>query len=435
MIVRRRSGRNFLRILLTILPSALACLFLAGCEDGYDVDILYPPRTHWLVVESLKDVVPTRYDPPGMYPLDTLDNPNTSLFGPNDGKLLLAKRGSALLDPRVLSSSQRGQLVLALRDLAGRPAHPKIDISGDKFMVEEKGTRVPIDTLLEKDLKLDSKTLEQGSLLYRTNCLHCHGLSGDGRGPTGPWVNPHPRDYRQGIFKFASSAQVQNRKPRRDDLKRVLVNGIEGTTMPSFHLLKADDLEAIISYIIHLSIRGETEFDVLTDLIREKEQGAPEGDPMIERVRGKADEIARSWLDAQKTEIRPTKPPEYKSEAERLESAMRGYKVYTNKDVACAGCHLNYGRDAAFRYDAWGTIVKPRNFFTNTYRGGRRPIEIYWRIAGGINGADMAPFAKNPAAITDEEDKQIWDLISFLNILPYPEKRQELKDKYGIVVE
>ena len=37
--------------------------------------------------------------------------------------------------------------------------------------------------------------------------------------------------------------------------------------------------------------------------------------------------------------------------------------------------------------------------------------------------------------ITEDEDKQIWDLISFLNILPYPEKRQELKDKYGITVE
>jgi hypothetical protein len=206
--------------------------------------------------------------------------------------------------------------------------------------------------------------------------------------------------------------------------------------MPSFHLLKDEELEAIVSYIIHLSIRGEAEFSVLQELITESQQSPPPpSDPMILRVRGRADEIARSWLEAQKSEIKPVKPPEYKSEDERLASAARGYKVYTNSNVACAGCHLNYGRDAAFRYDAWGTIVKPRNFFQNMYRGGRRPIEVYWRIAGGINGADMAPFAKNPAAITEDEDKQIWDLISFLNILPYPEKRQELKDKYGIAVE
>ncbi|HEV3145826.1 MAG TPA: cytochrome c [Gemmataceae bacterium] len=435
MIARRPSGRNFFRVLLITLPTALACLLLAGCEDGYDVDILYPPRADWLVVESLKDVVPTRYDPPGMLPLETLDHLDSTLFGP-DQKLLLPKKGGAILDPRILPSDTRRELALALRDLAGRPAHPKIDISGDKFFWEDKGARSQIDLVLEKELKLDSKTLEQGSALYRTNCLHCHGLAGDGRGPTGHWINPHPRDYRQGIFKFTSSAQTTNRKPRRDDLKRVLVNGIEGTTMPSFHLLKPDELEALVSYIIHLSIRGEAEYAVLQDLIRDTQQAAPAGDPMIERIRAKADEIARSWLEAQKTQIKPpVNPPEYKSEEERLASAARGYKVYANKDVACAGCHLNYGRDAAFRYDAWGTIVKPRNFFQNMYRGGRRPIEVYWRIAGGINGADMAPFAKNPAAITEEEDKQIWDLINFLNILPYPEKRQELKDKHGITVE
>jgi len=435
VIARRPSGRNFLRMLLVTLPAAITCLLLAGCDDGYDVSILYTPRTDWLVVESLKDVVPTRYDPPGMLPVETLDHADSTLFGP-DQKLLLSKKGTSLLDPRLLPFGTRGELVLALRDLAGRPAHPKIDISGDKFMVEEKGNRVSVNSLLEKELKLDTKTLEQGSMLYRSNCLHCHGLDGDGRGPTGHWINPHPRDYRQGIFKFASSAQVANRKPRREDLKRVLVNGIEGTTMPSFHLLKDEELEALVSYIIHLSIRGEAEFAVLQELIADAQQSPPPpSDPIILRVRNKADEIARSWLEAQKTEIKPIKPPEYKSEDERLASAARGYKVYSDKNVACAGCHLNYGRDAAFRYDAWGTIVKPRNFFSNMYRGGRRPIEVYWRIAGGINGADMAPFAKNPAAITPEEDAQIWDLISFLNTLPYPEKRQELKDKYGIEVK
>ena len=41
-----------------------------------------------------------------------------------------------------------------------------------------------------------SDTLAEGSKLYRQHCLHCHGLEGNGRGPTGYWVNPPPRDYR-----------------------------------------------------------------------------------------------------------------------------------------------------------------------------------------------------------------------------------------------
>jgi hypothetical protein len=436
VIVRRPSGRKILRIVMVILPALLGCLLLAGCDEAYDVEMLYPPRSDWLVAEPLKDIgPPTRYDPPGAVPLDVLDNPHSDLFGPDQKLLLDSKVKSRVLDPRTLLTDQRALLVLALRDVGGRPRYPKIELSGDKFMVEEKGNRVHINTLMEKELKLDKKTLALGSELYRKQCLHCHGLSGDGRGPTGLWVNPHPRDYRQGIFKFTSSTQ-KNAKPRREDLKRVLMNGIEGTSMPSFTLLKPEEIEALVSYVIHLSIRGEAEFAVLKDLIHEKQEGTTESEAMIDRVRGKTEEIAKLWLEAQKTEIKPKKPPEYRTNEERLESVRRGYYLYQDtKKTPCAGCHLNYGRDAPFKYDTWGTIVKPRNFFSNMYRGGRRPIEIYWRIAGGINGADMAPFVDNTASISDEQDQQIWDLISFLQILPYPEKRQELKDKFKIVVE
>src|SRR5262249_25285115 len=107
--------------------------------------------------------------------------------------------------------------------------------------------------------------------LYRRHCLHCHGLAGDGRGPTGPWVSPHPRDYRQGLFKFMSTATaVTNRKPRRSDLLRVLHNGVDGTSMPAFGLLPEHELSYLARYVTHLSIRGEVEFDTLATLLDEK---------------------------------------------------------------------------------------------------------------------------------------------------------------------
>jgi len=37
--------------------------------------------------------------------------------------------------------------------------------------------------------------------LYREHCGHCHGISGDGMGPTAAFLNPYPRDYRPGKFK------------------------------------------------------------------------------------------------------------------------------------------------------------------------------------------------------------------------------------------
>jgi hypothetical protein len=78
---------------------------------------------------------------------------------------------------------------------------------------------------------------EQGGKhgLYRRHCAHCHGISGDGHGPTAMILNPYPRDYRPGIFKFKSTPRAD--RPTDDDLTRIVKNGIPATAMPSFALL------------------------------------------------------------------------------------------------------------------------------------------------------------------------------------------------------
>src|SRR5262249_13068266 len=90
----------------------------------------------------------------------------------------------------------------------------------------------------------------------------CRGLSGDGRGPTSKWVNPQPGDYRQGLFKFTSVKEV-GRPASRRDLRRTLEQGIEGTSMPSFTLLSGEEIENLISYVIHLGLRGMAEFNTI----------------------------------------------------------------------------------------------------------------------------------------------------------------------------
>src|SRR5262245_2338944 len=37
-----------------------------------------------------------------------------------------------------------------------------------------------------------------GRNLYMQHCIHCHGVTGDGNGPTAKFLNPRPRDYRLG---------------------------------------------------------------------------------------------------------------------------------------------------------------------------------------------------------------------------------------------
>ena len=57
--------------------------------------------------------------------------------------------------------------------------------------------------------------------------------------------------------------------------------------------------------------------------------------------------------------------------------------------------------------------VVPRNLRHGVYRGGRRPLDLYYRIYAGINGAPM-PAAKG--AVSPED---IWHIVNYVRSLPY----------------
>ncbi len=110
----------------------------------------------------------------------------------------------------------------------------------------------------------EGQFLKSGRKLYMKHCIHCHGVSGDGNGPTAKYLNPRPRDYRLGVFKFTSTAQRE--KATREDLKGTVKRGIPGTYMPSFKLLEDKQSDAIVEYVRWLAIRGEFEKKLVDEL-------------------------------------------------------------------------------------------------------------------------------------------------------------------------
>ncbi len=117
----------------------------------------------------------------------------------------------------------------------------------------------------------------EGRGLYRLLCSSCHGVTGNGRGPDGAAQVPYPRDYRMGVFKFKSTERGS--KPTKSDLAKLINHGISGTNMTSVQDLLAleklkrgkeasdwlpkeitkDDVDALVDYVIYLSMRGEHE--------------------------------------------------------------------------------------------------------------------------------------------------------------------------------
>jgi hypothetical protein len=59
----------------------------------------------------------------------------------------------------------------------------------------------------------------------------------------------------------------------------------------------------------------------------------------------------------------------------------------------------------------------PRNFHKGVFRGGRRPLDLYWRIAVGIKGTPMPATGASPGVPGPLSDEEIWDLVNYIRHL------------------
>jgi len=288
--------------------------------------------------------------------------------------------------------------------------------------------------------------VEGGQALYRRHCLHCHGVSGDGKGPTARFLFPRPRDFRLGKFKFTSTPY--GAKPTRDDLRKTLRNGVHGSAMPSFTaLMTPQEIEQVIDYTIFLSLRGETEWQLI-EIAASADDADPEAvtpDLSLEIAQGVADQWARAGEQVV--------APGSRRVASTPDSIARGKQLFlglTTEKLECSGCHgkggigdgASYIDVARFNYwvfggdptpertarlkeiaeaekkrwgDDWGDPLRPANLNRGVYKGGRRPLDLYWRIAKGITGTPMP-------AHSSLKPEQVWDLVNFVLALPYQQE-------------
>ncbi|MGZ3414513.1 MAG: c-type cytochrome, partial [Isosphaeraceae bacterium] len=186
-----------------------------------------------------------------------------------------------------------------------------------------------------RNLGPDRKPIAGGYGLYRRNCLHCHGVSGAGDGPTAAYLYPIPRDYRKGLFKFTSTPF--GARPHRDDLKRTITNGLHGTSMPAFEaLMSSDEIEQVIDYVIFLSVRGETELELieLGAISDETDMSALSMDD----ARQAAESVFNKWKTAQTAIINPPVP----APPSTPKSIRHGRDLFlgrTKEKLDCVGCH------------------------------------------------------------------------------------------------
>ncbi len=266
--------------------------------------------------------------------------------------------------------------------------------------------------------------LADGAASYRRLCMHCHGLSGDGAGPTaGPkdhtFLFPRPRDFRLGRFKFTST--LAGEKPTYDDLLHTVRSGITGTAMPSFALYDPQEIGRTVDYVILLAVRGETERSVVSDY--------QAGDKMTAAmVEENADQIARLWTNAPTRTLAPKSAPPLPTEDPKAfaESVKRGEELFLSTRAQCFTCHGREGRGDGWKNDPiiandpkktvddWGNLAVPADLTQPIrFRGGGRPIDLFRRIHAGVKGTPM------PAQGQNLSEAEIWDLVNYVRALAF----------------
>jgi len=393
---------------------------------------------------------------------------------------------------------QRKEIELALIALFGTPNEPRFprlsQDGGVEFFAEELAN-VPEDLNSQSQQAAAIALFQLGNLkqaagvvssdeqgvpsgLYREHCAHCHGLAGDGAGSTAGFLNPYPRDFRLGKFKFKSTPLRQS--PTHQDMIDLLKRGIPGTAMPSFQNLPDQHLAALADYVRYLTVRGEFERFLIAELARLDDepllqssldsQLAPQlGDdsplsvPQIVAGLTEAqlgaianeaiqkvgvdvlERLIDRWYMAEQrvTEVPPPPAQFLATSVEHHQLVDHGFTLFLEKGN-CAQCHVvgmlkSHSLD---NFDDWtsdwvkttgvdptnknsyrdfiqaGALpprpVRPRILDLAVMRGGSEPEQIYRRIANGIEGTPM------PSAPTLSSD-EIWALVAYVLSLPQPQ--------------
>ncbi|MFZ5829115.1 MAG: c-type cytochrome, partial [Planctomycetota bacterium] len=227
-------------------------------------------------------------------------------------------------------------------------------------------------------------------------------------------------------------------KPTRDDLLRTLRDGLPGTGMPSFARLPDDQLEALIDYVVYLSLRGETEL-MLVQQVVDADDYPVDLEMAVEEYLLPA---ANSWQAADSLVIVPPPPPDVSRPDALAASLARGREIFLSKGAQCSLCHGPEGRgdgEQSDLYDDWNRLKKgvteeqtagrsrlyrlplqqlrPRDFTAGIFHGGSDPRDIYHRVYVGIKGTPMPPAGPMPGSAGVLSPEEIWDVVHFVRSL------------------
>jgi cytochrome c oxidase cbb3-type subunit 2 len=211
-----------------------------------------------------------------------------------------------------------------------------------------------------------SQPNDVGKQIFAAKCAYCHGPEGKGDGVPAALLNPRPRNFTSGMYKFRSTESGSI--PTDEDLFKTVKFGLRGAAMPDWGTFIGDDsIRAVIGFVKSLSPRFQSE----------KPQPVKLGSPI----------------------------------ASAASSIAAGKKAY--EKLQCGLCHGRdgIGTDAIqteFRDEAGLELTIPKLNEPWTFRCGASARDIFTRFRTGMDGTPMPSF-KGAAS-----DAEMWHLANYV---------------------
>jgi cytochrome c oxidase cbb3-type subunit I/II len=214
--------------------------------------------------------------------------------------------------------------------------------------------------------------LQHGKGAYERRCAGCHASNGNGAGEAAIFLNPKPRDFTSGIYKFRSSAL--GTLPSDQDLMNTLSKGIPGTSMPNFADVPEQERFAIVQYLKTFS---------------------------------KAWEAKENYGDVVYGSPIPTE--DFQDYNRFIARAQKGRKLFVESCLVCHGTQgKGDGEGSEGLMDDWNHPIRPADLTKLTLKGGKSVKDIYRTLLVGVNGTPMSSYKD---VYTDD---QLWDLSAWV---------------------
>lgn len=250
---------------------------------------------------------------------------------------------------------------------------------------------------------IDTNTLNLGRQVYIEYCMACHGMNGEGNGPSSKGSNPPPRNFTQGLYKFGLSKD--GALPSDEDFARIIKKGLHGTGMFAWDV-SSKQIYAVTQYIKTFAPQVWEKGDASSVGKKVELQNDPWGLPRIESAVARGKDVYHGVTSCQSCHMAYVPSKEFSD----INKKINGSAV---TDIDPTMYDLKNQESEYYLYNHKDKFAKylPPDFTWHEIRSAQTVEEIAYRLCAGVTGTGM------PAWCGTVPDDDVWALSYYVRSL------------------